>query len=520
MRRLAPAIAAVFVVIAGCKKKPPPAPAETVVSVDASAPDAAASSKDEIPLTLVAEGIGRVGGTVTSDGHVIFSVGPMLYEGRPDGTLESALTPTELATLIPDDDTVVGYTRTFEITGLGGGTLAEYELQAYGGGGRSENFKRGGGKLTPVRADFDALWYLPYRGHHIAWDMNAGGFRWVDRSDLPVPIVPRGFDVDPGRITTGAGGELIAYPQRIDSAQGLLVWRPDSENAWVVPFPEDSLDCRSLGSATGRYTIRCGTTGYALEGNRWVRVFDHASASTEGETELASDGSLYVAKYPDVMRCSNDGRCTTRKVPDVEGPSTPSYQPSPTEFVSSAKLGGQSWDGLDVHTSLPSDHGGQIMSVMARGPDDVWVVVSRPMRVQIFHTGPARAKPTRLPSPLDARVALRNQRPPSRWTGPCDQIYVRLGSDGDALVKRNEEIFVALGVNKTYGHSDSFSWSLVEGMLGDQRGAGIVLARQSPEAKLAPMEKAVHELVKTFATGPANEPPAYCTLPVLERRLL
>ena len=198
MKRLVVAIA--LVLIAGCKKKPPPPP-ETVAYVDASAPDAASSSKDEIPFSLVAEGIGRVGGTVTADGHVIFSVGPMLYEGKPDGTLESVLTPAELATLIPDDDTVVGYTRTFEITGLGGGTLAEYELGAYGGGGRSGNFKRAGGKLTSIPLDFDALWYLPYRGHHIAWEMSAARFRWVDRSDLPVPVVPRGFVIDQVEIT-------------------------------------------------------------------------------------------------------------------------------------------------------------------------------------------------------------------------------------------------------------------------------------------------------------------------------
>lgn len=135
----------------------------------------------------------------------------------------------------------------------------------------------------------------------------------------------------------------------------------------------------------------------------------------------------------------------------------------------------------------------------------------------VFHTSAPPDPPKILPSATDTRVALRNARPAARWTSACDQIYVRLGSDGEALAKRFDEIYAALGSKETEGYSEDFHSWLVQGKLEGQPGAGVILARRSPVSKLAPMEKAVHALVKAFASGPANEPPVYCTLPVLER---
>jgi hypothetical protein len=499
----------------GCRKRTP----EATASVDASAAvvDAAPVMKDE-PFVLVAEGPGRITGAMVDD-RVLIVAGPMLYDGKPDGSLAPVSSPSELATFIPDDDTVVGYSRTSEITGIGGSS-EELLLQTYAEGGRSESFKRSNGKLVPLPVGFQALWMLHYRGHIIAWDMEARRFRWVDNADLPLPRVPQDIVVDPSLVHQGPGGSLMAHTDS-PGPRRILVWKPDTEAPVVVRYPDGGGgECHPLRAGRDRYVMHCGMVVYELKGDTFARLFERPSSWFEGETRFGADGAIVHASYPKVTRCTADGACSTRELPNPTPQPVASYQLFGTEFVKSDAFVAGTWQSLGVAGAVSNNEWANIVSVMDRGPNDVWVVVQRSMRIQVFHTGSAPPKPKALPSATDARVALRNQRPPARWTGPCDQIYVRLGSDGDALASRVAEIHAALGAKETEGYVEAFNWALVEGTIGDQRGAGIVLARRSPEHKLAPMEKAVHALMTTFATGPGNEPPAYCTLPVLERKLL
>jgi hypothetical protein len=124
-----------------------------------------------------------------------------------------------------------------------------------------------------------------------------------------------------------------------------------------------------------------------------------------------------------------------------------------------------------------------------------------------------------LPSRLDGRFLAKNAGPPQPWTGHCEQVFVRLGrADAEGIAKRVPEIEKALGA-ASESYDTAFHWWLVEGRLHEDHVIGIVIVHRDVEEPLDKMERAVERLVAAFSPDPVSKPPAYCTLPVLERRL-
>jgi hypothetical protein len=497
----------------GCRKEKKEAP--TSSALDAGGSDAGPPA--DVPFALVAEGPKSVFVTSTKDGKVVVASGGLVYEGKPDGTLVPLLGEAEQRVLIPDEDIVVGYPVARRISGFdvmpGGGHLIRTDGEDH----MAEFFELRAGKLTPIPVGFPTFTLVPFREHLVGFDMENGGLHWAGGADIPPPKMFEPIDIEPARIHAGPDGSLFAFAGWRD--ERIVMWRRDGELPVNVLLPDGQKECYPLRSMAPGYHLRCGSAAYVFAGDHFERIFHRSDVFLESESTIGSDGSLHIASSRKVERCPPKSACLTRALPETPIHRAPTYESWATEYM---KPGTRlSWQMLAVVTATPhTSHFGEVTSLVARGPNDVWAVVNRGERRQVFHTSALPAEPKFLPSTADARIALRNTRPPARWTGTCEQVYVRLGTDGEAIAKRETEIRAALHTSDAPGYFGAFTWALVEGKLGDERGAGIVLARSSPEQKLKPMETAAQNLVKAFATGPANEPPVYCTLPVLERVVL
>jgi hypothetical protein len=494
----------------GCRKK----------TVDASASDAEAAAPDaaiaEIPFAVVAEGPPGIRIDMTSDGRIVVVDGPTLYEAKPDGSLDPILPPSELAKLLPDDDIVVGYPKNHEVANVFGALGGMLAMKAYGPASFGEVFTYSSGKLSalPDRYMLEAV----HRDHPLGWDPIEGTLVWVDGASLPVPRAPDDVQIDWGSVTEGPRGQLLAFAGVADNRQ-LVVWTPESEVARVIPFPKDESRCTLVPSFAQRIVMVCTMKAHMLEGDRFVTSYGGTEPYPTPKASQDVTGALHFVSDERVFRCPAEGKCTMREMPKRNTTKAAWYTQLGTEFAREDL--GTTYHTLVVEADPGDAKRFEILQLLARGPNDVWLVLGGGTRAQIAHTSAPPAKPKLLPSTTDARIALRSTRPAARWTASCDQVYVRLGSDADAIVKRAGEIVTALERPKPAGDQvDVARWALVEGTIDGERGVGVVLARRTPIDKIALIDSAVRKLVKAFATGPANEPSVYCSLPILERVLL
>lgn len=526
MRYVLAVTTAIALAAIGCRKKEP-APTAKIDARDAAAA-VAAVVVPEAPFAVVAEGSYEVHAKQTSDGRILVMAGAMLYEAKPNGTLEALLAPSELAKLIVDDETLTGYSTSRairDVSGAIGGTLV---LEVSGDLPAPEIFTHANGKLTrldvpPVEPP-DAVHYaetIAFRGHVLGVDTTSGNVAWLDHSDAPLPSIPSGVNVLELRLSHGPKGAIVGM-QPWARAHRIVVWPEGAEPPRAIPFPSDVIGCTSVPSFAGKIVIQCGPSAYTLEGDAFVKSFARETPDLSAKDAKVSQdaaGAFYVSTGRSVARCLGDAPCSTRELPETMLTRAGSYELSSTEFARSE--GSSAWQRLTVEDVATSDVWVGVEQILARGPDDVWVFARRGARIQIFHTSPASrapSKPKMLPSLADARVAERNARPPARWTSSCDQVYVRLGGDAGAIRKREAEIRSAVGA-KEEQYLDPLSWAVVVGELDSERSVGVVLARHDPLQKIAVLESAVKKLVKAFTKGPI-EPAVFCSLPVLERKLL
>lgn len=516
MKRFAIVVAALLA--CACKKKPP-APAAVASDAGANA-EAGSPAIAEEPFVVVAEGPAGVRLTKTIDGRIVVADGPMLYEAKPDGTLARIIPASEMARLLPEDDVVVGYSETREIRTVSGSLSDTLLLDTVAMPiSNAGPFALHAGKLAPIAGDAATL--VMYRGHVLAWNYNRDVFRWADGADLPLPRVPAGDRVDVTDLAEGPGGSLVARPFD-DRQRKLYVWKSDSDMAREVPLPPPADEhCTLAPSFADHYVVVCGSEVWALDDSRFVSIMSRTDVSVTTYASEDRNGSVYITSNVSVMRCPRSGACTARRIPSVVPVDAATYELWATEFRQAE--GTLSWMAL---ATLSTGHGGMhddvsLQQIFARDPNDVWLVVHHDGRTQLLHPRATPVdKPMILPSSSDARILVRNERPPQPWTGACDQVYVRLGTDADAIAKREKDIRAALGDDDGLPSGSSPTWALVEGTLNGERSVGAVVSRREPTQKMALLERPVHKLVDAFATGGANRPAVFCTLPVLERRLL
>gem|GEM_PF-5296538 len=353
--------------------------------------------------------------------------------------------------------------------------------------------------------------------------------------DLPriARVVPNGSGVDVRFATVDGGGFRIegGALKLLDAAAAPPPYTGASQDLPSRPPGEER--CARVRSFDGRTYARChapkmaGGTLYVLDGGTWSKTF--GAASGYGRGSVSSDGALYALapNGREAVRCAPGGPCTPLTVEPHDDVRGPSYGSSVTEVV---REDGQPWQTLllrhDARASHERVHFGE---VIARSPDDVWIVGSDPGGRVVFHSGPRRAV-QELPSEIDARVLVQNAKPPVLWVGHCEQVFVRLagtreldaGAAADASTPASAVKARLPQIKKALARAPSaaagiepFAWTLVEGRLHDEHVAAVVVFRSDVEAKLEHLERAVTKLVDELASNPMDRPRVTCTLPVL-----
>ncbi len=521
LRAAAPAaVLASLLAVSACKTASKAAP-------DAGGPDAApsaAAAVDAAPprrdptLRIVATGSYDLAMTPTGDGRLVVLAGSVPYEAKADGSLEPVVALDALAPVFPESESLIGYPDAWVPLDHVDGALGDGLF--VGSMGVKKRYAVASGKLQAAP---------PLETHLVV--------RWRDRSigamgrrlvavgapadDAPVAELPSGIT----SLAVRGDGALVA----------LSLGKPGKLLAYVLPPSwkggdapatferESSRGCRLVPAFDGSVVVQCpgakeGSTLERLEAGGFRRVFEDAP-SAFGAASIGKDGALYVTDAGElaVRRCpAPRGACS--KIPlagETEGLPRIEYEAAFSDVIDPETS--RNWQGLHVTTSRVATNEAQ--AVFARAEDDVWVVARAAGRSALLHAGSPKPL-VQLPSPLDARVLVRNAKPAQPWTGHCEHVFVRLGArDADAIAKRAPEIQKALGTEPN-GYEAAHQWALVEGRLHDDHVVGVVVMHRDPEAKLADMERAVERLVAAFATSPTSRPPVTCTLPVLERRVL
>lgn len=500
--------------------------------------DAGAPKERGRTLVAVGDGSPDVKLFPTFDGRVVVVAGSTPYEGKGNGVLEPLVTPAGLAALHPDDDTFVGFLEpSLDVLWVRGDLGPPGTLFLDGSMGKRKTFALRDGKLTATTKVVDARHVVRWRGKLLGAQSGTkmNDLEWLDdKSEAPPPALPKiptitGLAVD-------AQGALVVLgfgpyePPR--AAIYPATWMPGTPPTIVEGVKSPS--CSLVPSFDASVVLRCSdsTTGFG-DGAKFFRVstagFERVFADAPEQVSAASigkDGALYVTspKRIAVERCpAPRGKCTPIAVKDDLGtPPTANYEPSVSDVLERKgdDIGDRSWTTIRIEAPSGKEPIVGSYSILARAEDDVWLLTRNPRRGYVLHSTDDRTRErVHLPSRLDGRFIAKNASPPQAWTGHCEQVFVRLaGSDADAIKQGVPEIEKALGAPPE-SYESAFHWWLVEGRLHESHAIGVVVVRRDVEEPLDKMERAIERLVTAFSPNPTSMPSAYCTLPVLERRL-
>lgn len=473
--------------MAACRKPDAAARPGDAGPAEAPARDAAPAVR-EPRWSVVAAGA-SASATATSDGRILVTAGPTVWQAERDGALTRLAGAEDFDPSATEDDGVVGYVPARVIVHARGAGPGGATLDTFDESGRAQRFAIENRRIVAV-----------------------------PRSDAPPPPPdPEGTVLTSMWQETG-DGRSVAVGAR-DWTPRMLVSKGGVTRA--IAFAGTVTSCALVPSFDRSVVASClsggRTTYHRLEGERLEAAFEGAvSHEVPRAQSIAADGSLYwISEQGErgglvLHHCPTRGACTEQEV-ELPAPAwLATYEALPSEFVERGT--GRSWQAIRIGDEPPGLVSEIVIGLFARAPDDIWMLTTTGGRARLVHTGAPAAR--RLPSVVDARVMARNTRPPSTWSGPCDQVFVRLGADADAVATRRDELVAAVGT------SAAFEWWLVDGYLHERRVAGVVLVRRDADQKLRELDEAAERLVTAFATGPANRPSVFCTLPVLERKLL
>lgn len=522
----------------GCAKEPQKSAASDAaapVSSNAppsSAPDAAVAREPEparpsdATLRVVAESHERHVRAFVSGGRTIFAVGPLLYEGRADGSLRAVADAAALASVFPAEESMSGYAGTTTMPRSvarmpTGAVVATYDDKT--------TIAIEDGKGKPADAEIRSV--VTWKGAPVS--LTKEGIVTLPTGSGKARALPAKHAAI--EATTTADGALVVLATNAVGRTVTLVYR-DADEPKTAPFTAPGT-CRLAPSFDGGAVARCANTYLdeeeyverttvsfqRFDGTKWIKAYTAAPRDASAGS-VTSKGDLVVvsgAKH-DVLRCPQEGKCapvtTDAAVP--EKTSTPHYVEVVTDAMDQNAT--KSWRTVKVDMAY-SDGAVYESAVVAKSDDDIWVVTSKSGRTVLLHSSDKKER-VDLPTRVDARVMARNAREPARWTGHCDHVFVRLpGTSAEPHAKRAADIRAAIvqsNSDDAYYYGPQVRWSLVEGKLGGSSVTGIVLIRPDVEAPIASLERTAERLADKFATGPASKPAITCTLPVLERLLL
>jgi hypothetical protein len=516
-----------------------------------AAVEAAAPPDRTLRLVAMMPAMNELRTYVLADGHIIFAVGNLFYEGRPDGAvvplasvaahrgLEREDAPLWISMEQPLRERVLGETassiwiRRERREWLTPGTEPKVPPEE----ARPNVFELKGGQLHAT-ADRNRTWVarmVRWRRALLGVSEAENAIVRADGQDSPVPKVPTGVVLvhsDPNLFV--ADDRLVA----LTDPPGALVWTGLTSEAKRVPLDTDATQCASLPAFDGHVYLLCGagTLGarvpavYRLDADGWTHV-DYPRTDRGAAASIASDHSLYSMKNGEIVRSVGPDTPLELLAPSLAGVPTAKVHYTRTKAILVYDTeNDRPMPVLRVHpgaeapvpTSTPP-----VTEIIARSSNDVWVMAAG--YGYIFHSGPAR-EIVQLPSVVDSIAMIAEASgPPARWVGHCEPIFVRLTgrADGGAIdrevVMRSEsEIKSMLGVEPD-GTIDDFhqalGWALVEGRLGDETVGGVLVHRNTLDMKLPAFEKRVTSLVDKLAERTGIPPSAFCSLPVLERVL-
>jgi hypothetical protein len=502
-------------------------------SRDASAPDAAsdatallAPARPDASLRVVAEG-DDVSLRWLSDGRVVIVSGVMVYEARPDGTLALAGSVGAYAAVLPEDQAPVGY-------GEGAPWLSSIAADADGlsvsYGNAGPVFHIGPQSIVHVDGQKPLRDPIRWRDRWIGVDPLTAKLAWGDRTGT-LPAVKG----DVARLTLDASGGLVVLAHGSGSKTTHVAASDAPGVTYDVPGVHNN-GCSFLPAYDHHLYLQCTTWDahqdrhtrfFRFDAGAWKPAFETAEGTDLAS--VAADGSLWAAPHrgPEVVRCAPGAACTPiPRAALASTPDVPSYEEQYADAIQGeTDTNIKTWRSIQIGTTTkaPMD---RVEQIVARSSDDVWIVAGAGPRRLVLHTGAPVAAPIQLPGRGDAPVLVRNTKPPARWVGHCDQLFVRLGParEADAFAKRAKELaqIVAPPVpTAPDGVPDDFgiTWTLVTGHLHDDAAVGVLLWRSEVESKEATLARVADKVVERFAKDPATTPPVYCTLPVLDKVL-
>jgi hypothetical protein len=282
-----------------------------------------------------------------------------------------------------------------------------------------------------------------------------------------------------------------------------------------------------------------GSGFYVLEEGRWVTspVQRHKVAVQVVDAEGAMWHVVGGMPGPTWLeRKSRDG-----KVERLDPPSAPSELFAPFYRTSTVELAAESdgkikeWLSASIIAEKEAAKTGWIHTMIPLRSGDVWVIgrdsgdVRRGATlVRYTRRGVPSTPPVLLRSAADERNEVHNARGVRRWAGHCVSVFVPFprpprGPDGAVLAPSTEyyhqhqkEFDEAVARLDKKKHSP-VEVSLVEGLLGGERVAGIVFLRSDPEADEATMEAVATRVAEIATPNPASPPATTCSLPALHK---
>jgi hypothetical protein len=513
-KRVGPGITglvALGLLAAGCRPKPagdaPAPPPPTLTAADAGAAAAAdAAAPVDTTFRVVAQSPEPVRFFPQPDGRLLVGAGGLLYDAKPDGTLTLALPLEAFTPTMPADEIMVGY---------GEGTAGNVVFAATDKEGLvaqwdHATFRVTNAKLVPMDGA-KLVAGVAWRGRIVGPQRADSRLAWLTGTEAVPSLQASDVAVD-----RKGGLAVISH----FGAGGLAYVAEPTDNPTTTKVPDaDRAHCRILHAADKEVYVVCTTwdrqkrksARYRLEAGAWKPAFVGAP---EGEASVAADGALWVASGLEMQRCAPNAACTRAAMDPLElEPKTPWYSQTTDEALVDSTF--KRYQSFVITTPQPLRERA-VDAILARSDGDVWAAVRIDGSYAVVHTGTAARSRTMLPSEADARVLVRNTKPPTPWVGHCDQIFLRVGAgkDADALGKRKADIEATLAAVKTdsdYG----ISWAIVRGRLHDKDSAGVVLWRHDLETSQAYLERVATKLTDKLAKDPVDRPVAYCTLPVL-----
>lgn len=543
MRKIVGMVVATLV-LAGCPKDPP-ASSDAGAGVPSASAGARGTDAGLVPKRVGDTTVRAVAQAPDGDarfaivgGKVLLANGSLLWEAKADGELALLGSPSAWAPLFSDDENLAGYGPLYPHVG---GVTDDGTGNVLFAAGKA--FRLAGEKLEVVSEKAFGSG-VPFQKKALVdrVDPNTGAFEvgWLDGTKDGLP--PFGITVRAMAPTKGGGLVALGTSKKDPSFHAVVV-KADGTVEDTRLQTNGRPSCDFVPSFDGAVYVRCGSIAkgkevqapkiHRLEGTAFQEVFAEAQLpDAEGPMSIDAEGTLYAAakRGLKITRCPKTGACAPLEIDPnaAKGVTAALYRRRSTDAMESSTS--RYWETLDVdEITLGKDatYPPTVRGVVARAPDDVWVVTSTSQGQVIAHTGAARPLAT-LPTDINARVMVRNAKPAARWTGHCEQVFVRIaGARGDkaldleAAKKRLPDVKQALTVarrdDEYYGAP--FHWAMVEGTLGDERVVGVFAARADAEASIDRMETAVQKLVDKLATDPVTKPPVTCTLPVLKSKL-